>query len=62
MKRIILSTTARFYDPLDLLFPDIVSLKELFQKVCELKMDSDDELPTEISNEWHKLINDIANI
>ena len=36
-------------------------LKGIFQKVCELKIDWDDELPTEISNEWHKLINDIAN-
>ena len=61
-KRIILSTTARFYDPLGWLSPVIVPLKEIFQKVCELKIDWDDELPTEISNEWHKLINDIANI
>ena len=60
-KQIILSMTARFYDPLGLLSPVIVPLKEIFQEVCELKIDWDDELPTEISNEWHKLINDIAN-
>ena len=37
-KRHILSTTARFFDPLGLLSPVIVPLKRIFQEVCELKI------------------------
>ena len=60
-KRIVLSTTARFYDPLGILSPVIVPLKEVFQKVCEMKINWDDKLPPEISGKWIKIIQDIVN-
>ena len=58
-KRVVLSTTARFYDPLGMLSPVVVPLKEIFQKICELKINWDDELPLEISSKWLKIVQDI---
>ena len=60
-KRIVLSTTARFYDPLGILSPMIVPFKEIFQRVCEMKVNWDDELPREISAKWIKLVQDIVD-
>ena len=61
-KRAVLSTTARFYDPIGLLSPVIVPLKILFQKICQLKLNWDDIIPQELCNQWIKLVNDIAKV
>ena len=52
MKHLILSTIARFYDPLGLLSPAIIPLKYLFQKICMLKINWDTQLPNEIYDTW----------
>ena len=44
-KRTLLSSTARFYDPLGLLSPFILPLKCLFKEICHLKLGWDEALP-----------------
>ena len=61
-KRTVLSTTARFFDPIGLLSPVIVPLKVIFQKICQLKIDWDDILPPDISNEWLQIVKNIAKV
>ncbi len=61
-KRTELSTTARFYDPIGLLSPVIVPLKEIFQEICKLKIDWDSCLPEEICEKWRNIVNDIAKV
>ena len=60
-KRLILSTIARFYDPLGLLSPAILPLKHLFQKICMLKINWDTQLPNEICETWSAISDDIAS-
>ena len=44
-KRSVLSTIARFYDPLGLLSPITVPLKQIYQVVCKMKVNWDAQLP-----------------
>ena len=44
-KRTLLSSTARFYDPLGLLSPFILPLKCLFKEICHLKLGWDEASP-----------------
>ena len=59
-KRSFLSTIARFYDPLGLLSPITVPLKQIYQVVCKMKVNWDAQLPQEIRNKWGELMQDIA--
>ena len=59
-KRIILSSIARFYDPLGLLSPVTVPFKRLFQEICKLKANWDAQLSKEIRDRWHELKIDIS--
>lgn len=47
-----LSTFATIYDPLSLIGPIIVTAKTLMQRICQLKIGWDDQLPTKIINDW----------
>ena len=58
-KRTILSRIARFYDPLGLLSPVIVPLKQIFQEVCKIKTNWDVKLPKEICDRWCAIMSDI---
>ena len=58
-KRYILSTTAKFCDPLGLLGPIIVLLKILFQAVCKSQADWDDPLDSDIEQQWAMLAQDL---
>ena len=58
-KRLILSTIARFYDPLGLLSPVIVPLKQIFQEICKLKTNWDVQLPKDVCHRWCELMVDI---
>ena len=49
-KRKLLSSTARFYDPLGLLSPVILPLKCMFQEICHLKLGWDEALPEGIAS------------
>ena len=56
-KRDVLHCIASFYDPVGFVNPVLVKLKHFFQKLCIEKLDWDNELPTELLNEWLELCN-----
>ena len=59
-KRTILSTTAKFYDPLGIISPIILPLKLLFQEVCKLtNVEWDSELDSSIVERFKEIIEDI---
>ncbi|XP_063993427.1 uncharacterized protein LOC135171065 [Diachasmimorpha longicaudata] len=51
-KRVILSETAKLFDPLGLLSPVVVIAKTFIQKLWELKVHWDTPLPPDIQEEW----------
>jgi len=51
-KRIILSETARLYDPLGWLSPVLIRAKMLFQKLWLAGLGWDQDLPTDLFNAW----------
>ena len=58
--RTILSTTAKFYDPLAIISPIIIPLKLLFQDVCKLTdVEWDSELDNTIVGRFKEIIDDI---
>ena len=61
-RRAILSTVASTFDPLGLIAPIIITGKSILQKCCQLKLDWDDELPTELRNEWITWSNSLEHL
>ena len=61
-KRLVLSTIARFFDPLGLICLVILELKVLFQDLCCSKISWDEEIPAERRLEWEKLITELRNV
>ena len=59
-KRHILSSIARIYDPLGLLCPAMLPLKQLFQDVCKLKVNWDSQLPEEFCQRWCDISRDLS--
>ena len=60
-ERTILSTTAKFYDPLGIISPIILPLKLLFQEVCKLTdVEWDSELDSTIVGRFKEIIEDIG--
>ena len=59
-KRHILSSIARIYDPLGLLCPAMLLLKQLFQDVCKLKVNWDSQLPEEFCQRWCDIGRDLS--
>ena len=57
-KRNAVSLATRFYDPLDIISPITVRFKQLFQKLCERKLDWDENLIGELLTEWEGLAQD----
>ncbi|GBP61985.1 hypothetical protein EVAR_40993_1 [Eumeta japonica] len=55
-KRTILSTIARFFDPLGLLAPVIINAKIFIQQLWTNQLDWDDLLPTGLAIQWENLI------
>lgn len=51
-RRQVLSFISKFYDPLGLVGPLFVSSKIILQKICKLHLSWDDELPTDLNEEW----------
>ncbi|XP_058456975.1 uncharacterized protein LOC131434325 [Malaya genurostris] len=51
-KRLVLSDTARIFDPIGLIGPVIVQAKIFLQKLWKLKSDWDEPLPLELQNFW----------
>lgn len=61
-KRSLLSDISSLYDPLGWLSPVVIKAKLLFQKLWIDNIGWDESLPTNITNEWEKLRNDLHNI
>ena len=59
MKRSVVSLATRFYDPLGIISPITVRFKQLFQRLCEHKLDWDEELTGELLTEWQALTSDL---
>ncbi|XP_067209400.1 uncharacterized protein [Linepithema humile] len=61
-KRIMLSTTARIFDPLGFLSPVIITAKILIQETWSMKIDWDDPLPPIANSKWTKFITSCQDI
>lgn len=61
-KRIILSSLATLFDPLGLISPISVQAKVLFQDLCTRKIDWDDPIPREKSEEWDEWISSLDQV
>lgn len=61
-KRNLLSDISKLFDPSGWLTPVTTKLKLLFQKVWSHNVAWDDDLPTDIKEEWLKIRSDITNI
>ena len=55
-KRNILSVAAKFYDPLGLISPVTLRLKQMFQELYKSKVDWDEPLNDEFCQEWTQLV------
>ena len=60
-KRTVLKTTATVFDPLGVISPSTLKAKLLFQDLCCLKMNWDDELSAEHKRIWTKWLNDLRD-
>ena len=58
-KRNAVSLATRFYDPLGVMSPITIRFKQLFQRLCELKVDWDDPLMGDSLGEWEVLTADL---
>ncbi|XP_048484735.1 uncharacterized protein LOC125490228 [Plutella xylostella] len=61
-KRYIMSNSFRIFDPMGLLSPTIIIPKMLIQKLWQLKLDFDDEVPQDVQNEWEKFSNNLVSL
>lgn len=60
-KREVVGVTARFFDPLGIVSPDIVRFKMLFQGMCRLKLDWDEPLQGKQLKQWSSLVNELKD-
>lgn len=58
-KRNVVSLVGRFYDPLGYLSPVTIRFKTLFQRLCQARVDWDEDLPDALLKEWRLLIADL---
>ncbi|XP_011859297.1 PREDICTED: uncharacterized protein LOC105556797 [Vollenhovia emeryi] len=61
-KRTILAQIASLYDPLGLLGPVIVKAKILLQILWKLKVGWDEQIPTEICDQWKTYLNSLEEL
>ncbi|KAL7725084.1 hypothetical protein ACLKA6_016157 [Drosophila palustris] len=61
-KRSILSTIARFYDPLGLIGPIIAKSKIFLQHLWKAKVDWDESLPASLMSAWMEIIESFSSI
>ncbi|XP_060873560.1 uncharacterized protein LOC132947314 [Metopolophium dirhodum] len=58
-KRVILSLTARFFDPLGLFAPTLFLAKHIMQRTWQSNCTWDQRLPTEIHSDWSRFVNEL---
>lgn len=61
-KRTILSTIAKFFDPLGLLSTVIIKAKVLIQNLWIIKLEWDEPVPTAIADKWIAFVNDLEDL
>ena len=61
-KRIILSVTCQIFDPLGLLGPIIITAKLIMQELWKLKLQWDENVPTDLARRWQSFQNDLSGI
>ncbi|XP_015123431.1 uncharacterized protein LOC107045622 [Diachasma alloeum] len=61
-KRIVLSETAKIFDPLGLLAPVIVIAKTFIQRLWKLKLNWDSPLPDDIQREWKEFYQQLPTL
>ncbi|XP_072757728.1 uncharacterized protein [Anoplolepis gracilipes] len=61
-KRTILSTIAKFFDPLGLLSPVIIKAKVLIQNLWVNKLEWDEPLPAPIANKWIAFVEELEGL
>ena len=58
-KRIVLSITAKFFDPLGLISPVILQLKLLFQELCKSNVGWDEQLSEQCCRVWKMIFSNL---
>ena len=58
-KRNIVSMVGRFYDPIGILSPVVVSFKILIQEICDSHVDWDQPLEEPQAKKWHELVTEL---
>ena len=58
-RRLILSTTTRFFDPLGLIAPVILPFKMMCQKLCNAGKDWDKFVDAELNHQWLATLSDL---
>ena len=61
-RRVLLSVYSRIFDPLGFVQPFILQPKIIIQELCRLGLSWDEEVPTEIGNDWRKWLSNIEKI
>ena len=61
-KRGVLSTLSSLYDPLGLVSPFILRARQIFQQLCRLKLEWDEQLPTELEEPWGRWLTDLPKL
>jgi hypothetical protein len=61
-KRIVLSTLARIFDPLGFIAPVVMTGKILFQKLWELGLNWDEEIPETLCRKYKNWINGLQQL
>jgi len=61
-KRTILSTIAKFFDPLGLLSPVIIKAKVLIQDLWIIKLEWDEPVPVPIADKWIAFVNELEDL
>ncbi|XP_028397220.1 uncharacterized protein LOC114521030 [Dendronephthya gigantea] len=60
-KRIILSTAAKFFDPLGLISPVILMFKLLFQQLCKSEVGWDETLNEDMIKNWQSIVKSLED-
>ena len=61
-RRGILSVVSSIYDPLGFLAPFVLRAKCLLQELCQLGLGWDDELPSNLKNEWYHWLAELETL
>ena len=55
----ILKIGGSFLDPLELVCPVVLQAKLLFQELCELKVDWDEVVDSDVAKKWDRFLKDL---